>query len=309
MSVSFPEEIVPPSSTDNTKQNPFTGNNFSSKYWQLLSERTKLPVWRHRNEFISALGTHRCILLEAETGSGKTTQIPQWCVQWLRTRDPHNKSMVCCTQPRRLATVCVAQRVAEEMDVMLGEEVGYSIRFEEALGHNTLLKYCTDGMLLAESSRDELLKSYGVILLDEVHERTMITDVVMGLIKRISEFRPELRVVVMSATLKTGNFEQYFYGCHLMKIRGRSYPVDIIHSETNAVTDGDNYITKSVVKAIEIHQKTERGDILIFLTGLEDIEKCCEMVENEAEKCGGSGPLVIDKQIESKINVFVVFRL
>uniref|UniRef100_A0A183BW77 RNA helicase n=1 Tax=Globodera pallida TaxID=36090 RepID=A0A183BW77_GLOPA len=274
-----------------SKENLYTGNKYSSAYWKLHEERIKLPVWSHKSEFLAALEKHRCILLEAETGSGKTTQIPQWCVEWLRRRDPHKNSVVCCTQPRRLATVCVAQRVAAEMDVELSDVVGYSIRFEEAAGYNTLLKYCTDGMLLAESSRDEMLMRYDLILLDEVHERSMITDVIMGLVKRIMQRRPELRVVVMSASLKTGNFEHYFYGCRLMQIAGRSFPVKIIHSDCDSLVALDDYIDKSIKKAIDIHRKRDPGDILIFLTGQEDVEKGCEMLEEEAKKCVGCGKL------------------
>ncbi|KAL3116449.1 hypothetical protein niasHT_006896 [Heterodera trifolii] len=250
--------------------NPFTGRPFSAKYRELYEERMGLPIWQHKTAFFAALEKYQCILLEAETGSGKTTQVPQWCMEWLRRKQL--QSMVCCTQPRRLATVNVAQRVADEMDVPLGKEVGYSVRFEEAVSPGTLIKYCTDGVLLAEmSSRDTKLERYGVILLDEVHERTMTTDVVMGLIKRIMRQRKDLRVVVMSASLKTGKFARYFSGCQ----------------------DPEVFIERAVSKAIAIHKKDEPGDILIFFTGQEDVEIGCEMLEDEAKKCGAGRELIV----------------
>uniref|UniRef100_A0A183BW64 Helicase C-terminal domain-containing protein n=1 Tax=Globodera pallida TaxID=36090 RepID=A0A183BW64_GLOPA len=275
-----------------------------------------------------ALDVNQCILLEAETGSGKTTQVPQWCMEWWKKRNPHTQSMVCCTQPRRLATVRVAERVAKELDVRLGnvvgysirfEEprrlatvrvaervakeldvrlgnvVGYSIRFEEVIDSGTLLKYCTDGVLLAESSRDEMLMRYGVILLDEVHERTMITDVVMGLVKRIMALRPDLRVVVMSATLKTGKFADYFSTHYSMQISGRSFSVKINFSDWDINMDPEDYIKKSVDKAIEIHKKTKKrdDDILLFLSGQDEVEWACELLDKEADKCKESGELKI----------------
>uniref|UniRef100_A0A914I290 RNA helicase n=1 Tax=Globodera rostochiensis TaxID=31243 RepID=A0A914I290_GLORO len=242
-----------------------------------------------------ALDDHKCILLEAETGSGKTTQVPQWCMEWWKKRHPHTQSMVCCTQPRRLATVSVAERVAKELDVPLGNVVGYSIRFEEVVDSGTLLKYCTDGVLLAESSRDEMLMRYGVILLDEVHERTMITDVVMGLVKRIMELRPDLRVVVMSATLKTGKFADYFSTHYSMQISGRSFSVKINFSDWDIIMDPEEYVKKSVEKAIEIHKKTNKrdDDILLFLSGQDEVESACELLDKEADKCKESGELKV----------------
>ncbi|KAL3075448.1 hypothetical protein niasHS_011955 [Heterodera schachtii] len=273
--------------------NPYTGNPFRDKYWKHYAKRTRLPIWKRKNEFFDAMDQHKCILLEAETGSGKTTQVPQWCVEWWKTRHPHTRNLVCCTQPRRLATVSVAQRVAIEMDVELGSIVGYSIRFEDVSNHDTLLKYCTDGVLLAESSRDEMLSMYGVILLDEVHERTMITDVVMGLVKRIMRYRPELRVVVMSASLQTGTFVQYFseFDYLTMKISGRTFPVEIKHSDWDLTFEPNEYISKAVEKAIAIHRREAHGDILLFLCGQDEIERACEMLEEEAKKCRESGQL------------------
>ena len=132
-------------------------------------------------------------------------QIPQWCVEWVRARNP--KKGVACTQPRRVAAMSVSARVAEEMDCALGQEVGYSIRFEDCTSSKTLLKYLTDGMLLREAMSDPLLEAYGMVLLDEAHERTLATDILMGLLKEVAKQRPDLKIVVMSATLDAGKFQ------------------------------------------------------------------------------------------------------
>src|SRR5262249_17783941 len=152
----------------------------------------------------------------------KTTQIPQWCLEYVKARTyAGSKKCVGCTQPRRVAAMSVAARVAEEMDVSLGAEVGYSIRFEECSSAKTLLKYLTDGMLLREAMSDPLLDNYGVVILDEAHERTLATDILMGLIKEIVKQRNnDLKIVVMSATLDAGKFQTYFDSCPLMSVPG-----------------------------------------------------------------------------------------
>ena len=166
-------------------------------------------------------------MLVGETGSGKTTQIPQWCVDFMRYS---SKKGVACTQPRRVAAMSVAARVAEEMDVMLGQHVGYSIRFEDCSSPQTLLKYMTDGMLLREAMTDPLLEKYGVVILDEAHERTLATDILMGLLKEVIKNRPDLKLVVMSATLDAGKFQDYFDKCPLMSVPGRTHPVEIFYT-------------------------------------------------------------------------------
>lgn len=162
--------------------NPHTGVQYSNRYYGLLKTRKSLPAWDAREIFRKLIKKQQIIVLQGETGSGKTTQIPQFLVDFGYTQG--GKS-IACTQPRRVAAMSVAKRVSEEMDVNLGEEVGYSIRFDEKTGPKTFLKYLTDGMLRREAINDPLLEKYSVVILDEAHERTLDTDILFGLLKQI----------------------------------------------------------------------------------------------------------------------------
>ncbi|KAG9715736.1 P-loop containing nucleoside triphosphate hydrolase protein, partial [Aureobasidium melanogenum] len=188
--------------------NPFNGNNLSERYFGILKTRRNLPVHAQRDEFLQMFQQTQILVFVGETGSGKTTQIPQFV---LYDDLPHQQGkMVACTQPRRVAAMSVAQRVAQEMDVTLGQEVGYSIRFEDMTSQNTILKYMTDGMLLREAMNDHNLSRYSTIILDEAHERTLATDILMGLLKEVAQRRPDLKIIIMSATLDAEKFQKYF---------------------------------------------------------------------------------------------------
>jgi pre-mRNA-splicing factor ATP-dependent RNA helicase DHX15/PRP43 len=167
----------------------------------------------------------------------------------------------------------VAKRVAEEMDVLLGEEVGYSIRFEDKFGPKTILKYLTDGMLLREAIHDPLLEKYSIIILDEAHERTLNTDILFGLLKEIMNARKDtLKVVIMSATMDAEKFQSYFDGAPLLDIPGRLHPVEIFYT-TEPEKD---YLEAAIKTAILIHSYEDPGDVLVFLTGEEEIEQACK---------------------------------
>ncbi|EJW88008.1 Dhx33 protein [Wuchereria bancrofti] len=264
--------------------NPFSGQPYTQRYFEIFKKRTTLPVWEYKDKFLEVLDKNQCLTLVGETGSGKTTQIPQWCLEYCKARTPPgHRRLVACTQPRRVAAMSVATRVAEEMDVQLGAEVGYSIRFEDCVSERTILKYCTDGMLLREAMNSPLLDSYGVIILDEAHERTLATDILMGLIKEIVRQRKDIKIVVMSATLDSGKFQNYFENCPLMSVPGRTYPVEIFYTPEPE----KDYLEAAIRTVVQIHVCEEvEGDILLFLTGQEEIEEACKRIKREIDNLG-----------------------
>lgn len=269
------------SNAKNSSVNPYTNKPYSQKYYTIYKKRITLPVFEYKTDFFRLLNDHQTIVLVGETGSGKTTQIPQWCVEYAVTKK--GKKAVACTQPRRVAAMSVAQRVAEEMDVQLGEEVGYSIRFEDFSCQKTLLKYMTDGMLLREAMSDPMLENYQVILLDEAHERTLATDILMGVLKEITRQRTDLKLVVMSATLDAGKFQQYFDNAPLMNVPGRTHPVEIFYTPEPE----RDYLEAAIRTVVQIHMCEEiEGDVLLFLTGQEEIEEACKRIKREIDNLG-----------------------
>ena len=275
--------------------NPWTGKVYSEQYQKILQTRLKLPVYQFKEKLLDAVSKNQIVVVEGETGSGKTTQIPQFLVE--AGYAEQGTSLVACTQPRRVAATSIASRVADEMDVELGGEVGYTIRFEDMSDRNkTVLKFLTDGMLLREAMSDPLLSRYSVIVLDEAHERTLATDVIMGLLMEVipkrnkdSEYG-ELKVVVMSATLDAEKFQSYFNDAPLMKVPGRTFPVEIFY----AAKPERNYVEAAVRTTLQIHQCEGPGDILVFLTGQAEIEQACEEIRaSAAEMCGKDTPELV----------------
>ncbi|KAJ2993360.1 hypothetical protein NUW54_g7738 [Trametes sanguinea] len=224
------------------------------------------------------------LVMVGETGSGKTTQIPQFvCYADL----PHTRGKtVACTQPRRVAAMSVAKRVADELDVPLGKQVGYSIRFEDMTEPGTtFLKYMTDGMLLREAMNNPELSRYSTIILDEAHERTLTTDILMGLLKGVAKHCPDLELVVMSATLNAEKFQRYFSlntengPASLLKVPGCALPVEVFYTQEPT----PNYTEAAVDTVLMIHRAEEPGDILVFLTGEEEIEVACRTIKAKAD--------------------------
>ncbi|KAF5179639.1 Atp-dependent rna helicase dhx8 [Thalictrum thalictroides] len=274
----------------NLNINRWNGRPYSQRYHDILEKRKTLPVWQQKDEFLQALHANQTLILVGETGSGKTTQIPQFVLEAIELDDKRKKMMVACTQPRRVAAMSVSHRVAEEMDVTIGEEVGYSIRFEDRSSAKTILKYLTDGMLLREAMTDPLLENYKVIILDEAHERTLATDVLFGLLKEVLRNRPDLKVVVMSATLEAEKFQAYFSGAPLMKVPGRLFPVEIFYTQEPE----RDYLEAAIRTVVQIHMCEPPGDILVFLTGEEEIEDACRKIAKEVSNSGDQvGPVKV----------------
>lgn len=268
--------------------NRFTGHEFSGQYYDILKTRRNLPVNVERDAFLKLYRENQVLIFVGETGSGKTTQIPQYIVYDELCFETGKQ--VACTQPRRVAAMSVAARVADEMDVELGQQVGYTIRFEDVTSDKTVLRYMTDGMLLREAMYDPTLSRYQCIILDEAHERTLATDILLGLCKTLCQSRPDLKLVVMSATLDAEKFQSYFENAPLLSVPGRTHPVEIYYTPEYQ----EDYLVSAIRTVLQIHANEPAGDILVFLTGEEEIEEACRKISYEAEQMireQGVGPL------------------
>jgi pre-mRNA-splicing factor ATP-dependent RNA helicase DHX16 len=241
--------------------------------------RKSLPIYQYREEFIAALAEHQILVIVGETGSGKTTQLPQYLHEAGYTK---GGLKVGCTQPRRVAAMSVAARVADEMGVKVGNEVGYSIRFEDATSDKTILKYMTDGMLLREFMTEPDLGAYSALMIDEAHERTVHTDILLALIKDLSRERPELKILISSATMNAAKFAEYFDDAPIFNIPGRRYPVDIHYTQQPEA----NYLAAAITTVFQIHTTQGKGDILVFLTGQDEIQSAEERITDVARKLG-----------------------
>lgn len=248
----------------------------AAKRQRLDAERRRLPAWSAREKLVDLVRENQVLVVIGETGSGKTTQIPRF----LYDAGLAKGGLVACTQPRRVAAVTVAQRVAEEMGTELGAgKVGYSIRFDDRTSPNTRIKYLTDGMLLREALVDPRLSRYKVVVLDEAHERTVATDVLFGLLKEVCRQRgDDFRLVVMSATLDAAAFTRYFDGAKAAYVQGRQFPVQVMYT----VAPEDSYLDAAIAAALQVHCDEGPGDVLVFLTGQDEIESCARLISERA---------------------------
>uniref|UniRef100_A0A8C5NNA1 ATP-dependent RNA helicase DHX8 n=1 Tax=Junco hyemalis TaxID=40217 RepID=A0A8C5NNA1_JUNHY len=270
------------------KKHAFGGNKASyGKKTQLsiIEQRESLPIFRLKEQLIQAVHDNQILIVIGETGSGKTTQITQYLAEAGYT----SRGKIGCTQPRRVAAMSVAKRVSEEFGCCLGQEVGYTIRFEDCTSPETVIKYMTDGMLLRECLIDPDLTQYAIIMLDEAHERTIHTDVLFGLLKKTVQKRQDMKLIVTSATLDAVKFSQYFYEAPIFTIPGRTYPVEILYTK-EPETD---YLDASLITVMQIHLTEPPGDILVFLTGQEEIDTACEILYERMKSLGPDVPELI----------------
>jgi pre-mRNA-splicing factor ATP-dependent RNA helicase DHX38/PRP16 len=216
------------------------------------------------------------IVVVGETGSGKTTQL----TQYLHEDGYTINGIVGCTQPRRVAAMSVAKRVSEEMETELGDKIGYAIRFEDVTGPNTVIKYMTDGVLLRETLKDSDLDKYRVVVMDEAHERSLNTDVLFGILKKVVARRRDFKLIVTSATLNAQKFSNFFGSVPIFNIPGRTFPVNILYSKTPC----EDYVEAAVKQAMTIHITSPPGDILIFMTGQDEIEAACFSLKERMEQ-------------------------
>eukprot|EP00127_Corallochytrium_limacisporum_P002315 Clim_evm103s109 gene=Clim_evmTU103s109 len=250
-----------------------------SKSLSIREQRESLPVYQCKYKLLQVIRDNQVVVVVGETGSGKTTQMTQYLLEdGYGAISGGQRRIIGCTQPRRVAAMSVAGRVSEEMGVELGAEVGYTIRFEDMTSEKTLIKYMTDGIMMREALMDEDLERYSVIIMDEAHERSLNTDVLFGILRSILQRRRDLKLVVTSATLNAQRFSEFFGHVPIFEIPGRTYPVDIMHSRSMP----SDYVRSAVTNALTVHLSTELpGDILIFMTGQEDVEATCQELKEK----------------------------
>ncbi|XP_056296860.1 probable ATP-dependent RNA helicase DHX40 isoform X3 [Pseudoliparis swirei] len=252
-------------------------------------ESKQLPIYRHKDELVLAVKDSTFLAVTGETGCGKTTQLPKY----LHQAGFCKNGKIGITQPRRVAAITVAQRVAQEMQCTLGREVGYQVRFDDCTSQSTVVKYMTDGCLLREILADPVLSQYSVVILDEVHERSLNTDILLGLLKKMFSDSAKaikgrsfpLKVVVMSATLETEKLSAFLSGCPVFTIPGKTFPVTCTFGFAVGPKDIESagYLKEVVKVALDVHTSEMAGDILVFLTGQAEIERACDMLYEKAE--------------------------
>lgn len=236
-----------------------------------------LPISERKDDIIEAVLQNQVTIISGDTGSGKTTQLPKMCFEGLG--DPN--LLIGCTQPRRIAASSVAMRVAEELNN--SDMVGYKIRFHDHTSEKTRIKFMTDGVLLAESRQDRLLTKYGVIIIDEAHERSLNIDFLLGYLKDLIKQRRDLKVIITSATIDTEKFSKHFHGAPVISVSGRTYPVTVQYEPPPEKDneDKDSLLEHCVNTAVDLYRTNPKGDILIFLATEKEILECCKQLSSK----------------------------
>ncbi|KAF7317971.1 hypothetical protein MKEN_00885500 [Mycena kentingensis (nom. inval.)] len=262
-----------------------SGISSFAKTRTLKEQREYLPAFASREDLLKCIRENQVIVVIGETGSGKTTQLAQFLYE-----DGYcQHGLIACTQPRRVAAMSVAKRVSEEMECKLGTTVGYAIRFEDCTNADTKIKYMTDGILLRESLNEPDLDRYSVIILDEAHERSLNTDILMGLLRKILSRRRDLKLIVTSATMNAEKFSNFYGNAPCFTIPGRTFPVELFHSKSPC----EDYVDSAVKQILQIHLSNPPGDILVFMTGQEDIEITCSVVTERLSQMKEPIPLAV----------------
>jgi len=235
-----------------------------------------LPVVERKDEILATIRDHQVVILAGETGSGKSTQLPKICLELGRGV----RGLIGHTQPRRQAARAVAERVADELGTEVGDVVGYTVRFTDRVGDRTLVKVMTDGILLAELQRDRQLRRYDTLIIDEAHERSLNIDFILGYLRDLLPRRPDLKVIVTSATIDTERFAHHFHNAPIVEVTGRTYPVEVRYRPL--IDDGDDEVerdqTTAIGEAIRELEREPAGDVLVFLSGEREIRDTAEAI-------------------------------
>jgi len=269
----------------------------------------QLPIAREAEAITALIRDHQVVVIAGETGSGKTTQLPKLCLAAGRG----TAGMIGCTQPRRIAARAVATRVAQELQSELGTTVGYQVRFTDRVGDDTRIKFMTDGILLAEISSDRWLSSYDTIIVDEAHERSLNIDFLLGYLKQLLKKRPDLKLIVTSATIDTSRFAQHFDDAPVISVEGRTFPVEVRYrplegeggGEAEGGRDGERTVNDAVVAAVdEITRIDPRGDILLFFPGEREIRDAHQSLERRKYRGTDVLPLYARLSVKDQDLVF-----
>ncbi|MGE5736631.1 MAG: DEAD/DEAH box helicase, partial [Acidobacteriota bacterium] len=229
----------------------------------------ELPITARREEIVAAIRAHQVVIVAGETGSGKTTQIPKMCLE----AGLGIEAKVGCTQPRRVAALSISRRIADELGLGWSREVGCKIRFDDRSSPGTYIKVMTDGILLAETQNDPLLSEYNGLIIDEAHERSLNIDFLLGYLKGLLSKRPELKLVITSATIDTATFSQAFGNAPIIEVSGRVYPVEVVYAPLDAGSEeaGDlTYIDAAALATEQALCEPGSGDVLVFMPGERD---------------------------------------
>ncbi|MFA7384125.1 MAG: ATP-dependent RNA helicase HrpA [Desulfurivibrionaceae bacterium] len=252
----------------------------------------ELPIVAHRQEIVQAIRTSQVVIVAGDTGSGKTTQLPKMCLEAGRGR----RKRIGCTQPRRIAAIAVAERVAEELGPR-ASLVGYKIRFKDQTSRNTRLKFMTDGILLAEAHHDGNLSAYDTIIIDEAHERSLNIDFLLGLFKQLLSRRPDLTLLITSATIDTSRFAKHFGNAPVIEVSGRAWPVEVRYQPLDPAKEEEgeqSYVDQAVQAVCDLRREEGPGDILVFMPAERDILEAVEALQARLGKeRGQTAPVVL----------------
>ncbi|KAK7992075.1 pre-mRNA-splicing factor ATP-dependent RNA helicase PRP43 [Apiospora saccharicola] len=255
-------------------------SSLSDKLKSSFAAQSNLPMMQNKDAIIDSIRNNKVTILTSETGSGKTTLTPLFCLEDALNNE--DAGMIMCTQPRKLAATSVAKQVARQIGVKVGEEVGYAVRFDKKMTGNTRVLYTTDGHLLQQMTNDSNLKPCSYILVDEVHERSVPTELLIAMLKIVVDRRNDLKLVIMSATLNAGKLSAFFNDAPIVTLTGRQFQVRIAYMSEPVLN-----VTMTVIATVlHIHKTKPGGDILVFMRGADEIEAVCKLLRQcpEAER-------------------------
>ncbi len=262
-----------------------------------------LPISTEKEQIVKLISENQVVIVSGETGSGKTTQLPKFCLAAGRGVE----GRIACTQPRRIAAITVAARIAEEMGQQLGASVGYKIRFSDRISEETVIKMVTDGMLLSETQTDKYLNEYDTIIVDEAHERSLNIDFLLGILKRLVEKRPDLKLIITSATIDTEKFSKAFFNAPIVNVSGRMYPVDVEYMPPETFSENNDdfsYVDGAAYAVDRVMKRSPFGDILVFMPTEQDIRETSEILEAKRYKATIVMPLYARLSAPDQSRVF-----